>query len=287
MRIATTNIYQERILRVLVHIEQHLEEKLSLSALAKVGGFSRFHFHRIFLGMTGETVKQHVKRLRMERAARRLRNTKEAVTAIAFESGYETLESFSRTFRERFGRTPSGFRKLREDALEKAEAPDVHPGLRVAPRLRVKVVTREKVEVAFMRYVGEPQGVGKAWEKISRWAGVRGIFGGGTEFVGVWHDDPEITPLRRMRCDVCVTLPRKIEASGEIGVREIAGGEYAMTRHCGPYDKLGETYARLCGVWAPKSGREIASAPAVEVYRNSPQSVESGDLITDIYLPLE
>jgi AraC family transcriptional regulator len=277
MRIATENIYQERILRVLVHIEQHLEEKLSLSALAKVGGFSRFHFHRIFLGMTGETVKQHVKRLRMERAARRLRNSKEAVTAIAFEAGYETLESFSRTFRDAFGKTPSGFR--REQTVE--EAPDVHPGF------KVKVVRREAVEVAFMRYVGEPQGVGRAWEKLSKWAGERGIFGRGTEFVGVWHDDPEITALRRMRCDVCVTLSRAIEPSGEIGVREIAGGDYAMTRHRGPYERLGETYARLCGVWAPKSGREIASAPAVEVYRNSPGAVEPVDLITDIYLPLE
>ncbi len=275
MRIETANIYQERILKVLLYIERHLDERLSLSGLAKVGGFSKYHFHRVFLGMTGETLRQHVKRLRLERAAGRLRRSTAAVTAIALDGGYQSLEAFSRTFRREFGKTPSGFR--RDVSVEEDQKLGIE----------VRVVKREAVEAAFIRHVGPPQEVGRVWEKLSRWAGERGIFGRGTEFVGVWHDDPEITPLRRLRCDVCVTLPRAIEPAGEIGVRVIEGGEYAMTRHRGAYEKLGETYARLCGVWAPASGREIASRPAVEVYRNSPRSVVAEELVTDIYLPLE
>jgi AraC family transcriptional regulator len=276
MRPATEHIYHERILRVMLYIEQHLDERLSLKTLAKVAGFSEYHFHRIFLGMTGETLRQHVKRLRLETAARRLKRTKQPVTNIALDAGYQTLESFSRTFRGSFGDAPSEFRK-------RTEAPDVHPGFRQS----IQIVRREPVNVAFIRYVGLAPQVGRAWEKLSRWAAQRGIFGRGTEFIGVWHDDPQITPARRLRCDVCATLSRAIEPEGEIGVREIPGGDYAHTTHRGPYEKLAETYAMLCGVWAPQSGREIAAAPAVEVYRNSPRTVAPDQLVTDIYLPLE
>jgi hypothetical protein len=65
------------------------------------------------------------------------------------------------------------------------------------------------------------------------------------------------------------------------------GGAFAVTTHRGPYDKLGETYARLCGEWLPASGREARSAPSFEMYRNSPRDTSPADLLTDIYLPLE
>jgi hypothetical protein len=55
----------------------------------------------------------------------------------------------------------------------------------------------------------------------------------------------------------------------------------------GPYDRLGETYARLCGRWAPRSGYELRSAPCLEEYLNSPECTAPEDLVTDVYVPLE
>ena len=72
----------------------------------------------------------------------------------------------------------------------------------------------------------------------------------------------------------------------DLGVQVIAGGDYAVTTHFGPYQRLGRTYARLCGPWAARSGRELRAAPSFEVYLNSPEGTEPGDLLTDIYLPL-
>jgi AraC family transcriptional regulator len=60
--------YKERILRVLTQIQAHLEETLDLEDLARVACISNFHFHRIFAAMTGKTVADHVRRLRLERA---------------------------------------------------------------------------------------------------------------------------------------------------------------------------------------------------------------------------
>ena len=50
------NEYQKRIDKVLSYIEANLENKLSLTELAKVSSFSVYHFHRIFTGILGETV---------------------------------------------------------------------------------------------------------------------------------------------------------------------------------------------------------------------------------------
>ena len=81
-RQATWDDYQQRVGRAIQHLEQHLDGDLSLPELAGVASFSPFHFHRVFRALTGEGVAEHVRRLRLERAAARLRNTSRSVLEI-------------------------------------------------------------------------------------------------------------------------------------------------------------------------------------------------------------
>src|SRR5215831_5129513 len=113
MRESTVEDYQNRILRVLVHVQKNLDSPFSLDELASVASFSPFHFHKVFRGMVGESVKEHVRRLRLERATHRLTFSDEPITRIAFEAGYETHESFTRAFSAMFGVSPSQFRASR------------------------------------------------------------------------------------------------------------------------------------------------------------------------------
>ncbi len=150
----------------------------------------------------------------------------------------------------------------------------------------VKIEKREPLRVAFVRHVGPYQGVGEAWQKLCGWAGPRGLFGPNTAMLGVCHDDPDVTPPERIRYDACISAPDGLEAEGDVGIQEVAGGDYAVTTHHGPYENLAATYAVLCGEWLPSSGRELRSAPSLEFYRNSPQDTKPEDLVTDIYMPL-
>ncbi len=109
MHTATQRDYRERIIRVLVHIQQHLDEELTLAELADIACFSAFHFHRVFRGMVGEPLGEHIRRIRLERAASRLRFGQQPVLQIALDAGYETHESFTRAFRVLFGKSPSEF----------------------------------------------------------------------------------------------------------------------------------------------------------------------------------
>jgi AraC family transcriptional regulator len=289
--------YKRRILRVLVHIQAHLDEPLPLDELAGVAAFSPYHFHRIFRGMVGESVKEHVRRLRLERAAHRLRFTGQPVTEIAFDAGYETHESFTRAFGAMFGESPSKYRLSRRPAAYGPAASGIHftaegapddfrPAAQAGPPLAVRIESLPQQRVAFRRHQGPYDGVGITWARLMAWAGRRGVLGPYSAFFGVVHDDPEVTPPEKLRYDAAVVVPASVAEDADIGIQEIPAGGYAVATHRGPYERLGDTYARVCGEWLPQSGRELRAAPALEFYRNMPQTTPPEDLITDIYLPL-
>lgn len=281
MRSGTVESYQERVNRVLAYLEERLEEELPLEALAEVAHFSPYHFHRIFRGMVGESVKEHVRRLRLERAAQRLRDTADPVTQIAFDAGYQTHESFTRAFRAAFGEAPSSFRESRRELRRTSRVQPV-------PRepLPVRIERFGRTRLAFVRHVGPYDQVGVAWQKLFAWAGRRGLLGPATETLGLVHDDPEITPPERLRYDAALVVSDRVQPEGEVGIEELPECEYAVATHHGPYETVYLTYARLCGEWLPAAGREAHTAPALELYRNSPRTTRPDDLITDIHIPL-
>ncbi|UCG47481.1 MAG: helix-turn-helix transcriptional regulator [Phycisphaerales bacterium] len=77
MKESTQQLHEERILGVLVLIQKNLDAEMPLNKLARAAHFSPYHFHRIFRGMVGESLKEHIRRLRLERAAPTARLQKE------------------------------------------------------------------------------------------------------------------------------------------------------------------------------------------------------------------
>lgn len=90
-----------------------------------------------------------------------------------------------------------------------------------------------------------------------------------------------------MRYDAAIAIARAVEPEGDIGVTEIAGGEYATLLHKGPYENLGRTYGLLFGAWLPRSGQELRDVPCFEMYLNSPQSARPEELLTVVHVPLQ
>jgi AraC family transcriptional regulator len=103
-----------RLRRVDVFLRENLGAQLSLEQIAKEAGLSRFHLVRLFKRAHGETPFKRLTRLRMERAQRRLRNTRDSISEIAFACGYENPTHFASAFRRMVGVSPSHYRaKLR------------------------------------------------------------------------------------------------------------------------------------------------------------------------------
>ncbi|MFH2113593.1 MAG: AraC family transcriptional regulator, partial [Spirochaetota bacterium] len=90
-----------------------------IAEMADAACFSRYHFHRLFYAMTGETPGEFVKRLRLARAAGLLRNRPDLdITGVALNSGFSGSSVFSRAFKDRFGVSPSAFRSASNARLE-------------------------------------------------------------------------------------------------------------------------------------------------------------------------
>ena len=97
---------QERVEQVIFLLKQNLAEPPTLEELGKKIGCSHFYLSRIFSAQTGHTITQHLRELRMERAAELLKAREHNVTEAATEVGYNSLSHFSAAFHETFGCCP-------------------------------------------------------------------------------------------------------------------------------------------------------------------------------------
>jgi AraC family transcriptional regulator len=105
-------IHTDCIEDVMRYIREHIGEPLDRETLAAVAGFSVPHFHRVFTAHVGESAIGYVRRLRLERAARKLRMGAVDITEVALAASYDTHAAFSKAFKQQFGLSPSEFRQL-------------------------------------------------------------------------------------------------------------------------------------------------------------------------------
>lgn len=104
--------HHERISSVQKYIRDHLDEPLNREVLAAVAGFSVPHLHRIFSASLGMSMADYTRRVRLERAGRKLRMGAVNITEVALAAGYATHAAFGKAFKQQYGCTPSAFRQL-------------------------------------------------------------------------------------------------------------------------------------------------------------------------------
>ncbi len=110
-RTALIREYERRINLAMDYVRDNLDADLSVNAIARAALFSPFHFHRLFTAVTGETLYDHVRRLRLEKAANCLLHAPEQrITDIALRCGFSSSATFARAFRDHFGESASEWR---------------------------------------------------------------------------------------------------------------------------------------------------------------------------------
>lgn len=94
------------------YIEKNLDDRINLDDLAQRAYLSKYHYHRLFHKITGESVNKYVTRRRMEKAAEELVQTEQPIINIALKYQYASQESFSRAFMRVYGLTPGKYRRM-------------------------------------------------------------------------------------------------------------------------------------------------------------------------------
>jgi AraC family transcriptional regulator len=278
----TQSDYAERLERVFRWLADHLDDTLDLARLADVACLSPYHFHRVYRAMQSETAADTVRRLRLHRAAVELITGELSVARVARRAGYGSQEAFTRAFKGAYGVPPARYRasfvpmptaNRQEDAME---------------TMTYEAVIRHTapIRVAALPHRGPYMNIGSTFERLLALAGGQGLLGPGLRTFGIYYDDPAATPASALRADACLTVPDGRAPGGELELREIRGGRFAVVRHIGPYAELERPYKWLYGTWLAQSGEEPDNAPTVEEYLNDARTVPPTELETEIWLPL-
>ena len=102
--------YRARLKRVYAAIHDDPARDQSFDDLADLAALSRLHFHRAFAAMTGETLAEAVRRIRLNGAAHTLVQGRAPVAVVGRAHGYPVAASFARAFRAAYGMTHAQFR---------------------------------------------------------------------------------------------------------------------------------------------------------------------------------
>jgi AraC family transcriptional regulator len=311
--------YLARVNRVIDHIERHLDQDLTVAELARIACFSPFHFHRVFGAVMGESLHQFVQRLRLERAARLLVGEREApITHVALECGFSSAATFARAFSSMFGMNASEWRK---GGHARYRAQGRHGRAVTASRnlaaqfgvlserfdpehrvfqWRIRFMDREPVRVevedvptlhvAYVRHVGEYQGMAEVFARlfgrIVKWAGPRGLLRDReARLLAVYHDDPEITAGHKLRVSAGITVPAGTPVGGDVGIMTMPGGPCAIGHFRLGSRDYGAAWHALMAGWLPDSGYQPDDRLCCERYEVS--GGNSGDgCPVDICVPV-
>ncbi len=103
---------ETRIGKVFEHIHEHYNRSLSIHELADVASMNEAAFCRFFKKTTGKSAINYINELRIGKACNLLNDPNLAITDIAFQTGFNNITHFNRTFLKSKGTSPSQYKKV-------------------------------------------------------------------------------------------------------------------------------------------------------------------------------
>ena len=152
--------------------------------------------------------------------------------------------------------------------------------------MNIREETLAEKRLLAMPHAGPYEAIGATFERLMSWGGPRGAFDGQAWVVGIYYDDPDSTPVEKLRSEACVECRLAPDPANGVAERILHGGKYAVMLHRGPYTTLSDAWRRFLREWAVPHGVSLADRPCFERYLNDPREVAPEDLLTDIYLPI-
>lgn len=247
----------DRINLIIEYIETHLDNNLDLSMLAAKSALSKYHFHRIFKALLGEQPKKYVERRRVTRAAHNLLNSNKRIIDIAFDFGFGSHESFTRTFKKWFLMTPSQFRKAKPNTRFENMARLGPLDLKLSQGIakpNPAIMHKPTSSISGYVYSGnDTRAIDSLWEKFwTKFNDEKNATGNYQFFGACFHDldmrNNEIFEYYAgIECGYSTEVPKGFKTI------DIPENHYAVFTHRGPMDMIESTYNQIYRNWLPFS----------------------------------
>lgn len=286
MTASTIDSHITRIERAVALMADRLqqEETPSLEELAQAAAMSKYHFHRVYRLLSGETCGETLQRLKLARGAAALKRPGASVTDAALLAGYSSSQAFAKALKDAVALPASDLRADPERlaaAIADLSAP-IQAG--APPALRLEIASFDPFEIVTLKTEGAypmlHANYGYLFETAGGPENVRAILG---QPLGDFATDGAEAHV--FACSLWLSarpgaLPADITAS------QMQGGLFLLVRHDGSYDTLLDTVDALYGAALSLPGVELADCPPVFHYLDDPEETPEDRLRTDVYLPV-
>ena len=305
--------YKLIINKAIDYIEENISEVISLSEISSALEISKYHFHKIFKLITGETVAEFIKRIRLEKGADMLIRTTSPITVITFETGFSSVSVFSREFKKRFGITPRSFRFFfscykKSNDFNSAEINSFQDKIHLKKLIKLnnvspckdvlfldslsfKIESLPEYLVIYMRYIGDYSDLKSIF---SLWINLKNIVVSHSLSIdnlnrfSIIYDNPYICASDKCRYDACFSIsePKVLSLiKDKVGYRTISEGKYAVFNFKGNIDKLFQTYTAIDKSWFENTGYEPDNKPSY--FRHSLKEDYTNIMEFEICIPVK
>jgi AraC family transcriptional regulator len=273
---------KELINQSIDYILQHLNDDISVNDVANHFHFSKYYFNRSFKAVTGESVYEFIKRLKLDQSAFEIKREKtKSITNIGMDYGYSS-SNYSTAFQKYHNISPAKFRKSTDvtnmtnpfypAGLSDFDTFDVYDD-------RIKLQEFPDFLVIYERMIGNYIELKEKWfEFLDKY---KDYIKADTLMIERFYDDPAITSLNRCLCDICLTTEESCKLDN---VTTVKGGKFAAYCFEGKIEDIFCTVQGIFSVWLPKSGYKMDGRCGLNIYRKIDR--ERGYVIIDLCIPI-
>lgn len=309
--------YFTRLNRAIDYIYSHSSEDLSLAKIAEAACFSKYHFHRVFRAVFGETVNEFVNRIRLEKALGQIiYHPSKPITEIAFDFGYSSSQNFARSFKTHYGMPPSQMRAeskwqswlKKMENIKSKETEELLPDevaltrhyvlqrklslekiLSQSGTLEVEVKKIPSYRLAYIRNWGPYnfEDIDSSFTQLLKWAIPRGLLNDRSLVIGVALINPDFSPPQKLIYDACITVPESTAADRWVNIQYLQGGDCAVYRCKYESHRQEEEWMRFVLHWLAKSEYQPDDRLGFAVYHERIKTASRKYIVADLCLPVK
>ncbi len=288
--------YLNVVKKAIDYIENNLCNRILLDDIASEACISKYHFHRIFSSVIGETIGSYVRKRRLTEASYELINSDKKQFDIALDFQFESQQAFSRSFKHHFSISPGKYRKIGTGKYLFERKQITSESLLLLEGLSIKPLT---VKIKEKKIIGMKTGtslknsrIADLWTKFACRIGEiqnRTDKNNYYEFripeedfdLNKFTEDTEFFEFAGVEVSDFEYIP------DEMLSQTIPGGDYAVFTHKGKTEDLFKIYEYIWGTWVPNSGFNVDLRYDFELYGERFKGPGNIDSEIDIHIPVK
>ena len=257
------------------------EQQASLDELAEAAALSKYHFHRIYRLLLGETCQQTQLRLKLAKAGQALTVAKTSVTDAALQAGFTSSQSLAKALQRELGSNATDLRSD-PDRLKSVLLELTTPRQLADSPYQVTLVSLAPCTVVSISTLGQYPELndtyGYLFSVLAEHAEIQAI-------LGLAYEDVDCDLNARFDCALLVqSLPAQLQS--ELQLQQLGAQQYLVLRHQGSYRTLSDSIDWLYSYCLSLGSYLPDHQPCLHHYLDDPEQVDETLLRTDIYLPV-